>query len=69
MKLEYYFLNIKFNITIDKETGKKVKQFWHSFLIKQDDMEIEQEWAISFSRDTEESTKIDYDNKTIIHKM
>ena len=68
MKLEYYFLNIKFNITIDKETGKKVKKFWNSFLIKQDDMEIEQEWDISFSRDTEESTKIDYDNKTIIHK-
>lgn len=68
MKLELFFLNIKFSIIIDKETGIKVKKFWTGFLEKNTNIYPKDTWTIYFTKDKVTSTDINYDTKTIIHK-
>ena len=66
-KVEIYFLNYKFNIYLKKMLKERFSKFWRSFLTRDIEFEITDEWDIYFLDANSGKTQMDYDKKRIYH--
>ena len=66
-KVELYFLNYKFNIFLEEILKERFSKFWESFLTKDTEFKITDEWNIYFLANNNVNTQIDYDKKEIYH--
>ena len=66
-KVELYFLNYKFNIFLEKILKERFSKFWESFLTKDTEFKITNDWNIYFLANNNVNTQIDYDKKEIYH--
>ena len=66
-KIELYFLNYKLNIYLDKLLLKRFSVFWKSFLTKDIEFNITDEWDIHFICSNNTNTHVNYETKKIYH--
>lgn len=66
-KIELYFLNYKLNIYLDNLLLKRFSEFWKSFLTKDSQFDITDEWDIYFISSINTSTQVNYETRQIYH--
>lgn len=66
-KFELYFLNYKLNIYLDNLLLKRFSEFWESFLTKDSQFNITDEWDIHFISSSNTSTQVNYETRQIYH--
>ena len=66
-KFELYFLNYKLNIYLDNLLLKRFSEFWESFLTKDSQFDINDEWDIYFISSINTSTQVNYETRQIYH--
>jgi hypothetical protein len=66
-KIELYFLNYKLNIYLDNLLLKRFSEFWKSFLTKDSQFNITDEWNIHFINSSNTSTQVNYETRQIYH--
>lgn len=66
-KFELYFLNYKLNIYLDNLLLKRFSEFWKSFLTKDSQFDITDEWDIYFISSINTSTQVNYETRQIYH--
>ena len=66
-KIELYFLNYKLNIYLDNLLLKRFSEFWESFLTKDSQFDINDEWDIYFISSINTSTQVNYETRQIYH--
>ena len=66
-KIELYFLNYKLNIYLDNLLLKRFSDFWKSFLTKDSQFNITDEWDIHFISSSNTSTQVNYETRQIYH--
>ena len=66
-KIELYFLNYKLNIYLDYLLLKRFSKFWKSFLTRDFQFNITDEWDIHFISSSNTSTQVNYKTKQIYH--
>lgn len=66
-KIELFFLNYKFNIYVTKLLFENFSKFWNSFLAKDSQFNINEEWNIYFIKSKKNNTQIDFEKKAIYH--